>query len=80
MIALVEERRARIGIALLCDALWLARATRARGEPEGTGIVAPDRPLIGNLRVEDDERGPQTRRHWSVPWTVLGDRVRLPSG
>ncbi len=35
MIALVEERRARVGIAPLCDALGLARATfyRRRGSP-----------------------------------------------
>ena len=35
MIALVEERHARVGIAPLCDALGLARATfyRRRGAP-----------------------------------------------
>jgi hypothetical protein len=35
MIALVEERRARVGIGPLCEALGLARATfyRRRGAP-----------------------------------------------
>ena len=35
MIALVEERRAQVGIAPLCDALGLPRATfyRRRGGP-----------------------------------------------
>ena len=42
MIALVEERRARIGIAPLCDAVGLARATfyRRRGDPS-PGPAAP---------------------------------------
>ena len=35
MIAVVEERRAQVGVAPLCDALGLARATfyRRRGGP-----------------------------------------------
>jgi hypothetical protein len=35
MIALIEERRAQVGVAPLCDALGLARATfyRRRGGP-----------------------------------------------
>jgi putative transposase len=42
MIALVEERRARVGIAPLCEAVGLARATfsRRRGGPP-PGPVAP---------------------------------------
>jgi hypothetical protein len=51
MIALVEERRARVGIGPLCDALGLARATFYRRRaasprwPAAPGSGArPDRP------------------------------------
>ncbi len=42
MIATVEERQAQVGIAPLCDALGLARATfyRRRGTPPA-GVLGP---------------------------------------
>ena len=45
MIALVEERRARVGIGPLCDALGLARATfyRRRGGPPPTPTAPRER-------------------------------------
>ena len=48
MIAVVEERRAQVGVAPLCDALGLARATfyRRRGGPRRPRVPArpPGRP------------------------------------
>jgi hypothetical protein len=46
MIALVEERHARVGIAPLCDALGLARATFYRRREPSTPRArrAPGRP------------------------------------
>ncbi len=46
MIALVEERRAEVGVAPLCEALGLARATfyRRRGSPPPGPLVPRKRP------------------------------------
>jgi putative transposase len=59
MIALVEERRARVGIAPLCDALGLARATfyrRRGGPPPGPAATRPRRPPAQALTPADREQ------------------------
>lgn len=56
MIALVEERQARVGIAPLCEALGLARATfyRRRGAPPpGPAVPRPRRPPAQALTAAD---------------------------
>ena len=66
MIALVEERHARVGIGPLCDALGLARATfyrRRGGPPPATGprerraprqaLTAPERTAVLTLLHEE---------------------------
>ncbi len=59
MIALVEERQARVGIAPLCDALGLARATfyrRRGGPPPGSPVARPRRPPRHALAPTDREQ------------------------
>ena len=59
MIALVEERRARVSIAPLCEALGLARATFSRrrgGPPPGPAAPRDRRPSRQALTPADRER------------------------
>ncbi len=59
MIALVEERHTRVGVAPLCDALGLARATfyRRRGSPPpGPSDHRPRRPPRHALTAADREQ------------------------
>jgi putative transposase len=60
MIALVEERHARVGIAPLCDALGLARATfyrrRGGGPPPGPVALRERRPPAQALTAADREQ------------------------
>ena len=60
MIAVVEERRAQVGVAPLCDALGLARATfyRRRGGRRRSAARAPGAPAGLDARGSGGGVGP----------------------
>jgi putative transposase len=65
MIALVEERQARVGIAPLCKALGLARATyyRRRGGPPPGPVLPPARRAPRHALTAEDRAAVLTLLH-----------------